>query len=190
MVRTLHTLLIPILLIACVCTLAACGPRAKSTRLTGGDLADMSTELAQKLTDSDWMKARSPDSPPIVITWDKVENLTSDLLSRSEQWSMMQHVRDSADLVRVGREKAFTLVIPAALKDEGQARGSFEPGTAAARAPTHRMDATLRSATRADGVHRTDVYLCDFRVTLLSSGELAWSDTVALKRAAAGLSFD
>ncbi|MFO0830592.1 MAG: hypothetical protein U0637_01990 [Phycisphaerales bacterium] len=186
----MRTTLFILLLGVCGVVLPACSAPARSTRLTGADLSDMAGELAQKLRDSDFMKLRTADSPAAVITWDRVENLTMDIITPGEQWSMMQRVRDSAGLVQLGKDKAFTLVIPAALKAEGEQRGGFERGFGAGRAPTHRMDATMRSATRSATSHRTDTYLCDFRVTELATGALLWSDTVALKRAAAGLSFD
>ncbi len=182
------TLILVLLLVGV--TIPACSAPARSTRLTQADLSDMATDLAQKLRESDFLKDRTVASPPIVLTWDKVENLTLDIITPGEQWSMMQRVRDSAGLVQLGKEKAFTLVIPAELKGEGEQRGNYETGFAQGRSPTHRLDATLRSAARSGSAHRTDTYLCDFRVTRLADGALLWSDTVALKRAAAGLSFD
>ena len=191
--RTLPFILLAILAVL----LPACAAAPRSTRLTQADFTDMATDLAQKLRESDFLKNRGQDSQPIVLTWDKVENLTQDILTQGEQWAIMQKVRDSAGLVQLGKEKAFTLVIPASLKTEGEQRvggSTFEEGFAGSRAPTHRLDATLRSATRSAASltagARTDTYLCDFRVTVLSDGQLVWSDTVALKRAAAGLSFD
>lgn len=193
--RTAAPILALLVLCPVLCSvLPACSAPARSTRLTQADLSDMATDLAQKLRDSDWMKARAPDSQPIVITWDKVENLTLDIVTPGEQWYIMQKVRDSAGLVQLSKDKAFTLVIPAELKAEGEQRGNYEEGFAAQRTPTHRMDATMRSATRSaaslSAGARTDTYLCDFRVTELSTGALLWSDSVALKRAAAGLLFD
>lgn len=189
---------LPFILLALLAMLLpACSSAPRSTRLTQADFTDMATDLAQKLRDSEFLKNRTQDSPPIVLTWDKVENLTQDILTQGEQWAIMQKVRDSAGLVQLGKEKAFMLVIPASLKAEGEQRvggSNYEDGFAASRSPTHRLDATLRSATRSAASltagARTDTYLCDFRVTVLSDGQLVWSDTVALKRAAAGLSFD
>lgn len=185
------------LLVLLAVLLPACAASPRSTRLTQADFTDMATDLAQKLQESEFLKNRTQDSPPIVVTWDKVENLTQDILTQGEQWAIMQKVRDSAGLVQLGKQKALILVIPASLKSEGEQRvggSSYQDGFAGSRAPTHRLDATLRSATRSAASltagARTDTYLCDFRVTVLSDGQLVWSDTVALKRAAAGLSFD
>jgi hypothetical protein len=171
--------------------LASCASQpVRSTRLTDADLDEMSGELASKLRTSDWLATRAADSPRAVITWDKVENLTNDLLSRGEQWAMMTKVRDGAGLVQLSRDKNLAVVLPAQFLEEGRERGAFEPEFAVYRAPTHRLDATLRSATRADGRDRTDLYLCDVRVTDLATGAVEFTDTVTIKRAAVGLSFD
>jgi hypothetical protein len=52
------------------------------------------------------------------------------------------------------------------------------------------MSATMRNATRSVKDARTDVYLCEFRITSLATGELKWLDTFEVKRQAFGLTFD
>lgn len=166
------------------------GSPARSTRLTDTDLTEFSHEMALRLRESDWMRERDERSQRMVVTINKVENLTTDLLSRGEQWAFVARVRSAEALVGLGRQKNFAVVMPVEHLQEGKDRGNLPEDFAANRAPTHEMSATLRSATRSGGGQRTDVYLCEFRATRLADGVLEWTDTFEIKRAAVGLSYD
>ena len=169
---------------------AAAPPR--STRLTIGDFELLAAQMSTSLAASPLLRERGPTSEPMVITINRVENLSMDLIPRREQWALMSKVRSSAALVELGRARAFRVVLPAefaALAGE-PAEAARGQGVYAGRAPTHEIAATIRSATRSDGRNRTDVYLLDMRLTALATGELQWTDTFELKRWATGLSFD
>lgn len=175
--------------------LVACAGRGqRTTRLTGEDLGEFADRTAQAMQESDAFKLRDESSPRMVIAITRVENLTNDLIPRAEQWAMMARLRDSASMVNLGRRKNFALVIPAEHLEEGLRKGVLEAGTGELREPTHELTGVLRSATRSgagSGVSaRTDAYLCEFRLTDLATGELAWTDGFEIKRAAIGRSFD
>jgi hypothetical protein len=175
----------------CGLTLAGCassGP--KSTVLTASDLDTTTAVMAQKLSDSRLLAERTPDSPKMVIAISKVQNLSSDIITEGEQWSLMEKVRGSLPIVQLGLQKNVTFVIPAEHLRSAQAKGTLPSDFASGRKPTHEMDATFRSATRSGGLDRTDAYLVEYRITDLGSGELVWDETFEFKRVARGLSYD
>jgi hypothetical protein len=175
----------------CGLTLAGCastGP--KSTVLTASDLDTTTAVMAQKLSDSRLLAERTPDSPKMTIAISKVQNLTSDIITEGEQWSLMEKVRGSLPIVELGKQKNLTFVIPAEHLRSAQAKGTLPTDFASGRKPTHEMDATFRSATRSGGLDRTDAYLVEYRITDLASGELVWDETFEFKRVARGLSYD
>ena len=171
--------------------LAGCAsPGPKSTVLTASDLDTTTAVMAQKLSDSRLLAERNSESPKMVIAISKVQNLTSDIITEGEQWSLMEKVRGSLPIVQLGQQKNVTFVIPAEHLRSAQAKGTLPSDFASGRKPTHEMDATFRSATRSGGLDRTDAYLVEYRITDLASGELVWDETFEFKRVARGLSYD
>ena len=177
-------------LITCLALGACASAPPKTTVLTTDDLDATTADMAAKLASSRFLAERTPESPRMVIAISKVENLSSDIITESEEWSLMQRVRDSLPIVDLGKQRNLVFVIPAEHLKSGQAKGTLDAEFAKGRKPTHEMDATFRSATRSSGQDRTDAYLVDYRVTNLASGELVWSETFEFKRVARGRSYD
>jgi hypothetical protein len=163
---------------------------AKTTSLSMSDLEATCAEIAAKLRASDFLNGRGPDSPRMVVAINKVENLTSDVIPSSEQWWLMQRVRDSIGIQTLSRERNVRFVIPAKFLREAQRKGTLAEDAALERSPTHEMTATFRTATRTAKLDRTDAYLCEYRITDLSDGTLEWSETFEFKRTAFGRSYD
>lgn len=177
-------------LVVLVLMTACAAPGRQSTRLTADDLEATTTEIAARLGASAFMASRGPESPRMVVAVQKVENLTSDLIPEREQWWMIQRVRDSAPLLALSRQRNIRFVIPVEHLREGEARGTLPENFASSRAPTHEMTATFRSATRAAAMARTEVYVVDYRITDLGTGELVFNETFSFKRQAMGRSYD
>lgn len=175
-----------------VCAAGGCAStRERSTRLTATDVRDMSAEMAASLAGSDFLRERGPDSERMVIAIDRVENLSSDVVPVSEQWYLMERVRASTPIQSLGTQRNIGFVIPAEHLKRLKERGGAEAAMAAERrAPTHAMRGVLRSVTRAVALARTDLYSFECRIIDLSTGDIVWSDSFELKRAAAGLSYD
>jgi hypothetical protein len=169
------------------CASAPGGP--SSTRLTADDLREITAQMATKLRASDFLGTRTPDSPPITVAIQRVSNLSSDVIPVSEQWWLMERVRNSLPIVELGKDRNFAFLIPAERLEELRALG-FEAGVGSQRNPTHVMDAVFRSVTRSADAARTDLYMCEYRITDITSGELAWADSFEFKRAAFGRSWD
>jgi len=189
--RSVVTILLAALLALCLPACAsAFGGTAKSSRLTVDDLEYTANELADKLRGSAFLSNRSLQSQPMVVTVSKVENLSSDIIPESEQWWLIHRLRSSQPVRALAESRNLTFVIPVERLTAGRADGVFDDATAQARAPTHEMTATFRSATRSAGVHRTDIYLCDLRITNLRDATLEFSEAVEFKRAAVGKAYD
>ena len=188
--RVVMRALLVIFIALAACLLQACAGPPRTTKVTMRDLDDMATIVALNLRNSDWMTSRDSTSEQVVVAMDKVENLTDDIIPSGEQWAIMTKIRTNANMVRIGREKAISFVIPKEFLIHAQQSGNIDNTFADLRSPTHEMSATLRNTTRSIKDARTDVYICEFRITALATGELKWLDTFELKRQAFGLTFD
>ncbi len=165
-----------------------CSSPPRTTTLSGDDLSAMTAEMAQKLH-TELFAGRTPESPPMRIAIQRVENLTSDIIPVGEQWQIMARIRDAQPIIELSNQCNVRFVIPAEYLAESGTRQQ-EPGFAAQRAPTHEMTATFMSLRRATGVHRTDLYTCEFRITDLDTGALDWVGTFQFKRAAVGQAYN
>lgn len=162
-----------------------------STRLTTEDVKEMAEQMAASMTASDFLRERGPGSPRMVVALDHIENLSSDVVPVSEQWYLMERIRASTPLASLGTQRNIAFVIPAEQMNQLRDRGGAEAALfGAGRAPTHAMQGVLRSVTRSAGINRTDLYSFEVRVIALDSGDLVWSDSFELKRAAVGRQYD
>jgi hypothetical protein len=171
-------------------TQAGCSTPPKTSTLTVEDLEETTSQMASQLGGSDFLKDRTPDSAPIVVAIDKVQNLTSDLIPEGQQWFMISRVRDQLDVGTLRATRNVRFVIPREFLDKAKVAGTVEADAGLRRAPTHQMSATFRSVTRARGKDRTDAYLCEYRITEIGSGALAWTGEYAFKRTAFGRAYD
>src|SRR4051812_32541014 len=105
--------------------LHGCATAPRTTVLQAGDLDATTTAMAAKLADSRFLAERTPESPKMTIAVSKVENLSSDIITESEEWSLMQRVRDSLPIMQLGAQKNLVFVIPAEHMRAGQSRGAF-----------------------------------------------------------------
>lgn len=175
--------------VMCGLGVAGCAAPQQTTRMTAGDLDTMSHELAASLAASDALAGRNSDSPLWVVSISKVQNLSSDVMTPAEQWSVMARLRGSLPIQALWDQKNVRFVIPAERLDALRARGDFDEVAGqwgSQRRPTHQMTATFRSITRADAKHRSDLYYCEFNLIDLTTGEPVWSDRFEYKRAASG----
>jgi len=88
------------------------------------------------------------------------------------------------------RLRNVVFVIPAEHLRGSVSANEFDREYASGRKPTHELEATFRSATRAAGRDRTDFYQCEMRITSLDTREVAWTDMVEFKKAAFGKAYD
>lgn len=170
--------------------LAACQSGPRTSRLAVDDMRMIVDQTIEKLAASDFVRERDATSPPIVITAQRVENRTSDVITRSERWYLMQAVATEVVSSGLARERSIVIVIPRERLEDAKRRGTISELAGEQRDPTHVLEATFRSLTRSDGSVREDLYYCEYRVTDLQSGAIAWADAVEIKRAAFGRSFN
>lgn len=165
-----------------------CATAQRTTRITVNDLEAISHAMAASLAASDALGDRNRDSPVWIVSIDKVQNLSSDVMTESEQWSVIARLRSSLPIQALWDQKNVRFVIPVdRLESLRHAHGGdWGQGFGTQRRPTHQMAATFRSITRAGAENRTDLYFCEFQILDLVTGEPVWSDKFEYKRAAAG----
>jgi hypothetical protein len=172
--------------------LTAC-KQQRTTRMTGDDFDHMAAEMAQSLAADPDIAGRTPDSPPWVVSIQKVQNLSSDVMSEGEQWGTIARIRGAQPIQRLRQTKNLAFVIPAEQTRKLREQGDLGPNAqdfGSDRRPTHVMTATFRSATRMVREARTEYYFCEFEVLDLATGEPVWTDKIEYKRAAAGHVWD
>ena len=171
--------------------LSGCQSTPKSSRIAIEDYEQMAAQMALSLRRSDALTQRTPTSQTWIVSFDKVLNLSSEIMTRSEQWSVMAGLQASQPIDALWEQKRVVFVIPA--QHAIDRRGTIDAeradkGFGSERAVTHVIIATFRSVTRAagDGESRSDVYACEFQMLDLRTGEPVWLDTFEFKRRAQG----
>lgn len=168
--------------------LAGCAEPARTTRLTVADFQEMAGLMAESLMRSEALAARGPESEPWVVSMERMQNLSSDVMTESEQWLIMARLRNATPLAQLWHDKNVRFVLPperARELRESEALAA-EPMAPGRRAPTHTLSATIRSVTRATARARSDLYYCEFEVLELETGEPVWSDRFEIQREALG----
>jgi hypothetical protein len=163
----------------------------QSTRLTASDYSYTSNETANRLASSDFLANRNSASQRIIVTVEKVQNLTTDIISEGEQWMYVLGVRDSLPMQTLSKDKNLVFqVSPERLQmlhenGYGAVTSGWEPAT-------HLLSATFHSATRtktnSEGFvdQRTDQYQLEYSITNIKTGEVQWNSIVEFKRTASG----
>lgn len=178
------------LVLAAAAWVGGCSAAPKSSRLAVSDIEHTAVELGAKLGGSDFLQDRTAESPRVVIAITRVENLSTDIIPESDRWYIMARVRDSQGLEPLRRLRNVVFVVPMAFLRDSATATEFDRAYASGRAPTHEMEATFTSATRAAGRDRTDAYLCEMRITSLETREVVWTDIVEFKKTAFGKAYD
>ena len=169
------------------------GPGNQTTRMTTEDFQEMAAQMSQSLAMDDNFRNRTAQSEPWVISIDKTQNLSSDVITESERRYVVQKMRSSLPIRTMGEQKNVKFVIPAEqlqrMRNDPRLDVKDDPNFQRT-TPTHQMTATFRTVTRADATNRTDLYYCEFHLYNLKTGEQDWTDKFEYKRAAAGHIWD
>ena len=170
-------------------SLGCTGPQ--NSRIQVNDYLEMTDAMAQSLRQSEAFARRSADSEPWVVSFDKVLNLSSEIMTQGEQWGVVAMVRGAQPINSLWNDKRVAFVIPAqyAIDQRGTLDAErADKGFGTERGVTHTITSTFRSVTRVreDGKGRTDVYACEFQMLDLNTNEPVWLDTFEFKRSATG----
>lgn len=176
---------------ALLCLLTGC-QQSKSSRMTAEDFNQMAIAMSQSLLESPAIAKRGPDSPLWLVSAEEVQNLTSDVMTESEQWKIVDDLVNSLPIQSLWERKNIRFVLPPekllVLRD-GPTMPEIEP-EGMDREVTHVLNATFRSATRAQLKGRTDLYYAEFELLNLHTGEPVWTDRFEFKRSAKGNVWD
>ena len=178
--------------------LSGCQAGGQTTELRHDDLNVATAEMAASLAASDFLAGRGPDSPPIVVTINKVENLTSDIIPPGEQWMLMARLQGSQPIRQLSRDKNIRFQIPPERRKLlAGADVRLTPEQAQEYEPTHVMKAIYRSSTRTVRGERKghidrrqDYYTLAYQISDIRGRKIEWEDSFEFKREAAGLIID
>jgi len=181
------------MVVVCCLAATACSTLPRSTRPTVDDFHDIASAIAQSLSTSPAVMDRSPQSERMVIALQKPTNLSSDVMTDSEQWAVVERIRSGAAMIELSQQRNIAFVTPAQRITQATQNPdavSAIPGYAAERRPTHVLTGEIRSLTRAVSDRRTDVYAFEFELIDLAAGSPVWTDRFEYKRRAGGLLWD
>ena len=198
MKRRILFLVFSALLCASAVSVSGCRSGGETTVLTHDDLDVATQEMANSLAGSAFLADRGPDSPPIIVTINKVENLTSDIIPPAEQWMLMARLQGSVPIQHLSRQKNIRFQIPPERRELLASHGAvLAPDQDPAYLPTHVMKAIYRSSTRTvrddeDGLidRRQDYYTLQYQISGIETRQIVWEDSFEFKREAAGLIID
>ena len=188
--RAINLVLIGLVLVGCAST------DSGSTRIRDDDLDAIVHEMIQSLAASDFLSTRTADSPSVSIMINKVQNLSSDVVTEAEQWRVVARIRGAVPLAEFARTKniIFQITRP---RHAMLVRSGYVGDLGPTKLPTHLMAATFRSIRRAGHSTkkkltdlRADTYYMEFRITNLETRELEWVGEFLFKREATGLLID
>ena len=178
--------------------LSGCRSGGETTTLTHDDLNEVVARMASSLAGSEFLAGRAPDSPPIVVTINKVENLTSDIIPPAEQWMQVARLQGSLPIRRLADEKNIRFQLPPErlqlLADSDYTPTIEERHEYVA---THLMKAVYQSATRVGRDEkggqvesRQEYYTMRYQITEIESRRVVWEDSFEFKREARGVAID
>ena len=176
--------------------LLSCGPRKSvSTRLTADDFYVTEQKIRQDLASSSFLANRGPDSEPMVIVVNKVENLTSDIITEAEQWMAVQRVIDSLPVQELRQTKNIRIILPRERYEQLRDDIGHSDQPTDNLNPTHLMYAQFESSTRAARSKemtdsRTEYYYLAYRITDIQGREIGWSSSFEFQREASGTVID
>ncbi|MBI1337284.1 MAG: hypothetical protein GC164_10025 [Phycisphaera sp.] len=191
MVRRSTFVLLALALLTAGCS--SSGP--KTTALTQDDMDITINQFAAKLAASDFLTSRDANSPPIIISINKAENRSSDVIPTAEQWMIMYRIKSSIPVMDLKRTRNISFQLPPERQAELRKAGNI-PDEPASVMPTHTMSATFFSSTRVarnkEGYvnDRADLYYIRCKIVDLRTREEVWDDSVDLKRQAKGMLID
>ncbi len=164
------------------------GPRLHdTTMLTSVDVVEMTDQMVASLAASGLMEGRTEDSPPMVITMDRVANRTEHIMSPGERWGVINRLRALLMQTDLRSERHLIFVMPTQAWEALEVVDQAPPHRLK---PTHALRATFRSDTQSSIRARTDAYLCAFQMLDLGDGALVWEDAFEVKYTVSRNRFD
>jgi len=154
-------------------------------------MTGMTDAIVRSISTSPAMTNRGAGSPEMVLTVGSVENRSSDVFTRAEQWYLMQSVaREIADPSGMGRDRSIAFVMPPEAVGDIRRRGRLWSGFAEGREPTHALNGRFDTITRAGADEREDYFEFAYQIVDLSSGQIVVEEAVELSKTASGRLFN
>lgn len=160
-------------------------------------LASAADKVRQSLAISEFLQGRTAASPEIRLLCDKMENFSSDRLTRTDQLAAVWRVASDDGMLELLRSRNVKVyfgprdddLLAAVVGTDWRKWSSPEK-------PTHILGARFASLVRSGGAAgqltdtRSDDFIVTFTILDDRSGQQVWSDSARFKRTSRGLQID
>jgi len=194
-----------LLILLSVIALPSCAqPRTRSTTvLTAADMEISANEVRQDLASSDFLAGRTPDSPPIILQPDRLQNYSNERLSYADKLAAVTRLLYDRAMQELFQQRNVAVLLP--LKDRWRAAriapdvdvdpfeayGMDHPGSGLT--PTHALHARFDSITRTGAERqgdaadvRSDLFVVEYSIVDLATRRTVWTASSLIKRVAHG----
>ncbi|CAN5858823.1 hypothetical protein BH11PLA1_BH11PLA1_20930 [soil metagenome] len=179
--------------------LVSCAPVARTSLHDPAEVVAAAGRFRESLAGSAWLRGRNESSPEIRLLCDKVENFSSDRLSRTEQLTAVYRVVSDEGMLEVLRGRNVKVYFGPRDEDVlATVVGSAEwRKWSSPEKPTHLLRARFNSITRVAASmagqltdQRSDDFQVRFSILEDGSGATVWSDLARFRRTSVGLQID
>jgi hypothetical protein len=172
--------------------LAGCAPdppEARTTFLRSVDLVEMTDHMTRSLARDEVIGRRTADDPSWVISLDRIENRTAQIVPDREKWLYVARLRARLARTDASARHHLLWVIPPERWPIVEREIGPAPPELRLR-PTHVLTGTFHSLTRTSGAGRADHYHCGYQLVDLGDGRIVWEDGWETKRVVEGRTYD
>lgn len=168
----------------------------QSSRLTSDDMLVAGDKMKQSLAASEFLAGRTPQSSPVVVMTNKVENLTDTIIPVGQQWSTVLRIQNAQPVQELAKQRNVKFVVPPERAEMAAGTGLEIADVGSGLRATHVLSATFTSSARTNQdkgglvTGKQDYYYLEFKLTEVQSRELVWSDAFEFKRQAQGILID
>jgi len=188
------------LIAASLCTFAlsaGCAGPSRTSTYDSAALLSSAESVREAFASSTFLAGRNASSPEIRLLVDKMENFSSERLTRTDQLATVWRVVSDDGVLELLRQRNVRVYF-APRDDDAMARvvGANYRAWSSPDRPTHILNARFNSITRGQSLagsltdRRDDDFLLNFNVIEDATGAQLWSHTARFSRASVGTQVD
>jgi hypothetical protein len=183
--------------LAPLASLTGCAAPSRTSTYDSAALLSSAESVREAFASSTFLSGRTPSSPEIRLLVDKLENFSSERLTRTDQLATVWRVVSDDGVLDLLRQRNVRVYF-APRDDDALARvvGANYRNWSSPDKPTHILNARFNSITRGSSLsgsltdQRADDFLLNFNIIEDASGAQLWSHTARFKRSSFGTQVD
>ncbi len=185
------------LALATLVSFTGCAAPSRTSTYDSAALLSSAESVREAFASSTFLSGRSQSSPEIRLLVDKLENFSSERLTRTDQLATVWRVVSDDGVLDLLRQRNVRVYF-APRDDDALARvvGANYRDWSSPDKPTHILNARFNSITRGSSLsgsltdQRADDFLLNFNIIEDASGAQLWSHTARFKRSSFGTQVD